>query len=72
MDVESFREQYHGHYDSEVDYAYQLVDDTGMLKDVPENIAGYFNYDAFARDLFLGDYYSVDAPGGGVWVFSPS
>ena len=28
-----------------------------MLADVPDFLRNYFDYEAFARDLFLTDYY---------------
>lgn len=34
------------------------------------NLAHYFDYEKFARDLFISDCFSIDAPGGGVWVFN--
>jgi antirestriction protein len=46
---------YAGQYDSEEDYAHQYVDDTGMLSGAPKTVAMYFDYDAFARDLFIND-----------------
>lgn len=36
---------------SVLDYAYELVDDLGMLNDMPENLRHYFDYESFARDL---------------------
>lgn len=50
--VEQFRDAYQGHYDSEIDYAYQYVEDTGML-DNAGVASNYFDYDSFARDLFM-------------------
>jgi antirestriction protein len=61
--VESFEEAYNGEWDSEKDFAYDLVDSLGMLEGIPESIQNYFNYDAFTRDLFMGDYTSVDLNG---------
>lgn len=50
---------YQGGYDSEVDFARQLLDDC-YAQQLPDNLMHYFDYDAFARDLFMCDYYSVD------------
>lgn len=36
------------------DYAYQYVDDAGLLDGLNETVARYFDYEAFARDLRLG------------------
>ena len=66
FNVDDFRDAYMGQYDSEEAFAEQLVDDCGMLADVPENVARYFDMEAFARDLFMGDYYMDD----GGYVFA--
>lgn len=61
-DIErQFEDAFVGIYDSEVDYAYEYVD--GVL-DIPENIAPYFDYESYARDLFINDYTSLDVDGG--------
>jgi antirestriction protein len=51
-------ESYCGEWDSMRAFAENLVDDCGMLQDVPENFRNYFDYDAFSRDLvWSGDYW---------------
>lgn len=66
-----FREAYIGEFDSVENYAQQYINDVGLLSDVPDHIARYFDLAAFARDLVLGgDIWTADAPGGGVFVFS--
>jgi len=53
----TFNEAYLGFYgggnfsDPMLEYAYQYVDDTGMLQGVDAPIASYFDYEKFARDL---------------------
>lgn len=54
-DVSAFEDAYEGEYDSELDYIYQYVEDTGMLDGIPENIRNYFDHEAFARDVFMTD-----------------
>ena len=34
--------------------------DTGLLADVPETVALYFDYEAYARDLFLDSFTFID------------
>ena len=58
---EAFEEAYVGQYDSEREFAEEWADDTGVLKSVPDNLRWYFDYEAFARDLFLTDYYMSDS-----------
>lgn len=57
----AFEEAYAGQYESEREFAEELIDDTGMLADAPDFLLNYFDYDAFARDLFLTDYYMSDS-----------
>lgn len=59
-DVENFYESYCGQYDSEEDYAVQLLEETGELSAIPENLRCYFDYEKFARDLFINDYTFID------------
>ena len=59
-----FDDRYQGEHNSPEDFAQELIDSTGMLSDVPESIARYFDYSAFARDLMFdyseegGHYFS--------------
>ncbi|HDU7890461.1 antirestriction protein ArdA [Legionella pneumophila] len=55
-------ENYHGAHDSEVDFARALFDDC-YSSAIPEDLLFYFDYEAFARDLFINDYFSVEADG---------
>lgn len=43
------------YYDCEdmIDVAYYIVEECGYLRNVPENVARYFDYEAFARDLSI-------------------
>jgi len=50
-----FQDRYYGEYESEIDYAYEYIESTGMLNDVPKTLQNYFDYEGFARDLFLCD-----------------
>jgi hypothetical protein len=51
-----FQDAYCGEYDSEVAYAEELFDEC-YLHDVPESARSYIDYEKFARDLFICDYY---------------
>ena len=57
-----------GSWDSFREYADQLADDIGLLADVPEEIARYFDWRVWTRDLAF-DYSTYDDPEGGVFVF---
>jgi antirestriction protein len=42
------------HDDSWAKMAEELLDSTGALDAIPENLRYYFDYDAYARDIRLG------------------
>jgi antirestriction protein len=66
--VDAFQDAWAGEWKDEEDFAAALLEQTGDLDTIPEHLRFYFDYAAFARDLFINDYSSVDAPGG-VYVF---
>lgn len=63
-----FEERYAGEWASFREYAEHLADDIGLLSDVADEIAAYFDWEAWTRDLSF-DYTTEPAPGGGVFVF---
>jgi antirestriction protein len=66
-DIESCKEQYAGREGSELDFTYQIVEDTGMLANMPKELVYYFDYEAYCRDLFISGYVRDDDTG---YVFS--
>ncbi|MFC1609843.1 antirestriction protein ArdA [Myxococcota bacterium] len=57
-------EQYQGSWDSLTDWACDWLEQTGELQSLPESLAPYFDYDAWARDAELnGDVYTVEVDG---------
>ena len=67
---DGFQDAYCGEWDSEQAYAENLFDEL-YAHEVPEHIAPYIDYEAFTRDLFISDYFSVDRASG-VHVFRNS
>lgn len=68
-DPSDFEDAYQGQYESEEAFAESLVDEDiwgGEL--IPESLKCYLDYEKMARDLFMGDYYSVDH-GGSTYIF---
>lgn len=59
-DYDEFTDAYRGEAGSEEDYAFNYVDETGLLDSLPNNLKCYFDYEAFARDLFSSGYYFAD------------
>ena len=55
--VASFRERYMGQWDSEKDFAEHIIDECYNLDDMMGHLASYFDYEAYARDLFIDDFY---------------
>jgi antirestriction protein len=50
---------YEGQFDSECAFAEDLIDNTGMMHGWDETARRYFDYDSYARDLFLGGDYML-------------
>lgn len=59
-----------GVFDTLTHWAESYIEDSGMLQDVPELIARYFDYEAFARDAELGGDIRTSRTGSGLLVFS--
>ena len=56
FNVARFREAYCGHWSSEKDFAIDIIDSCYDIERQMGSLASYFDYDAFARDLFMYDY----------------
>ncbi len=56
-DFSKFQDAFFGRYKSEVDYAESYVDECGLLSEMPDYLQHYFDYERFARDLFISDVY---------------
>lgn len=55
-------DHYHGCDDSEVDFARYVLEEYHS-NPIPDNWLCYFDYEAFARDLFINDFCSVEVDG---------
>ena len=56
-DLDRMDDAYVGVYDSKEDFAREIVSDCYDIEKMMGNLAYYFDYEAFARDLFMGDYH---------------
>ena len=56
------QDQYHGAYDSEVDFAQSIFEEC-YSDAIPKNLIYYIDHEAFSRDLFINDYFSMEAQG---------
>lgn len=56
---EEYEEYFITDYDCDdmEDVAYQVVEDCGYLDKVPDNVARYFDYESFGRELGIGGNY---------------
>jgi antirestriction protein len=68
-DIGRIRDAFQGVYDSQLDYVYEWVESTGMLDGLPEQVSRYFDFESFARDVFMGDVIGANH-GGKLYVFS--
>jgi antirestriction protein len=59
--MDEFEDKFQGVWSTEIDFAQEIADET---LNIPANIAPYFDYEAFARDLFINDYLALDVKGG--------
>lgn len=66
--IADFEEAFCGEWGSFRDYALDLADGIGLLRDVPEEISRHFGWDSWINDQ-EADYSVIDAPTGGVYVF---
>ncbi len=66
--LSDFEERFVGEWGSFDEYATELAEDIGLLRDMPEQLQAYFDWASWIRDLRF-DYSVEDAPGGGVFVF---
>jgi antirestriction protein len=60
--VEQFEDCYQGYYEgnAEVEFAEEYAAMTGLLEAVSEKIVRYFDYEAYARDLFSDGFVEWD------------
>ena len=56
---EAIENNYHGEWDSELDFATDLFDEC-YAHDIPENLRSYIDYEQFCRDIFINDYLSLE------------
>lgn len=54
--LDNFEEDYCGEWDSEEDFARHIIDECYDLERTMGNLANYFDYEAFGRELFMWDY----------------
>ncbi|MGW1836946.1 antirestriction protein ArdA [Streptomyces sp. NPDC002067] len=70
--LERFRDQFRGEHDSEADFARERAEE-GLAAEEQQLLTRWpfdaIDWERASRELFCGAYSSIDAPGGGVYVF---
>lgn len=56
-ELDKFEDAYQGEFDSEEDFAYHIIDECYDIEQTMGNLSFYFDYEKFARDLFMCDYF---------------
>lgn len=56
LDIDDMKAKYQGKYDSEEDFATYIVSECYDIDTMMGNLSVYFDYERFARDLFMCDY----------------
>lgn len=59
INPEDVTDSYQGSFYNSTELAYDFIDSTCMLSDVPESVARYFDYESFGRDLAM-DYLELN------------
>lgn len=60
--LDKIKESYQGKFFSEEDFAEQIFNDL-YLHEIPEHLRSYIDYKAYARELFCGEYTSINING---------
>jgi antirestriction protein len=58
-----------GEGNSELDWLYGFIDDTGLLSEMPENLRSYFDHEAYLRDMKGGGDVCFEHVNGTVYAF---
>ncbi len=58
--IYDFEDRYMGEFESEEDFASYIVNECYGLERIMGNLSMYFDYKAYAMDLFISDYIFED------------
>ena len=61
-----FEDAFQGEWENEEDFAYNLMND---CYEIPNYLEYYIDYEKYANDLFINDYYSENLSNGNIIVF---
>ena len=55
--ISDIEDSYFGEWDSDEAFAEDLMEQTGDLDKLPDNLRYYFDYEKYARDLMISDFF---------------
>ena len=58
FDLDEMRECYVGEFSTDEDMAREYIESTGLLSDVPDYLARYFDFESYARDMMFDMFES--------------
>lgn len=67
--VEQAKEAFAGKYDSKGDWAYETLNESGTLNEVPQELRGYIDFESYASDAESGNLTFVHHDGK-YWAFN--
>ena len=67
--IEQAREAFAGKFKDAEDWAYDYLESTGMLSEMPDNLRNYFDFEAYARDAGYEGMSFIEHDGE-TWVFN--
>lgn len=59
-DWEECKDCFQGEFRNAGDFAEHLCEEFNTLEEIPENLRFYFDFDAYGRDLLMGDYWQSE------------
>lgn len=57
QDWEDCKDCFEGEFNNAAELAEHICEGCGTLDNIPEGLRCYFDYDAFGKDLLIGDYW---------------
>ena len=61
---EYFEDNYEGEYKTMGDWAYEWLENSGQLEEIPEYIKNYINFDSYGRDaIYGGEVFKIEVNG---------
>jgi len=67
--IDQAREAFCGKYDNEADWAAQWLEDSGSLKDVPEHLQNFIDFEAYGHDARISGAIVFVRHNGSLWAF---